>query len=68
MKGRSVFTRSQREILGLMVAGKRTKEIAAELGIRPCSVAQCCARMCERVGARSNIQLVAIAYQRGEVR
>lgn len=67
MMRRSVFTRSQRQILRLMVAGKRNREIAAELRIRPGSVEECCARMRRRVEARSNVHLVAIAHQRGEL-
>jgi DNA-binding CsgD family transcriptional regulator len=64
---RPTFTRSQRQILGLLVQGLSSRQIADRLGIATCSVDGCVARARRRIGARTNLQLVAMAVAAREV-
>lgn len=68
MTARSLFTRNQRDVIDRMVQGKLAREVADDLRIDVSNVQGAIKRARQRVGARNNMELVAIAVTSGEVR
>ena len=50
--------------MDLLLEGKRDKEIATELGIRPRTVVQRISRVCDKLGAFTRPQAAAIYVER----
>ena len=64
---RALLTSSQKKLLDLAVRGFDRDAIAAELAVHPDSVSGRLARARARLGARSNMELVAQAIAHGVV-
>jgi PAS domain S-box-containing protein len=62
------LTPRELEIVTAIAMGRRVNEIAADLGIAPVTVHTHVRNAMRKVGARSQAQLVAIAFARGLVR
>lgn len=62
-----VFTARELQVLGLMVAGKRNTEIAAELEVSVKTVEFHVSRLLEKLGARSRTEAIVQARQQGLV-
>jgi len=65
--GDASLTRRELEVLGLLSAGARPKEIARDLVISPKTVASHIQRVLAKLGAHSRAEAVAIAYREGFV-
>ena len=63
-----MLTTRELEVLGLLSAGARPKEIARELVISPKTVASHIQRVLAKLGAHSRAEAVAIAYREGFVK
>lgn len=61
------LTRSQRQVVEMIARGMLTHEVAADLRISVRSAHNSLEGARNRLGARSNAQLVAIAVERGEI-
>jgi DNA-binding NarL/FixJ family response regulator len=66
--GDALLTSRELEVLGLLSAGARPKEIARELVISPKTVASHIQRVLAKLGAHSRAEAVAIAYREGFVK
>jgi len=63
----AALTEREREVLGLVAAGRSNDEIAAELSITPATAKTHVSRAMAKLGARDRAQLVVIAYETGLV-
>jgi DNA-binding NarL/FixJ family response regulator len=66
--GDASLTSRELEVLGLLAAGVRPKEIARDLVISPKTVASHIQRVLAKLGAHSRVEAVAIAYREGFVK
>jgi DNA-binding NarL/FixJ family response regulator len=63
-----VLTKREREILGLMTDGLRHGEIARSLFISPKTVATHVEHILRKLGVRSSMEAVSVAYREGIIR
>lgn len=66
-QGAGALTQRQRQILGLIGAGKSTKQIGFELGLSEKTVAAHRAQIGDRVGIRDRVALARFALEQGLV-
>lgn len=62
-----VLTGREREVLGLVVAGRSNEDIATQLDISPATAKTHVSRILAKVGARDRATLVIMAYESGLV-
>jgi DNA-binding CsgD family transcriptional regulator len=65
MSGRALLTRNQRQVLDLMADGKTARDIAAEFEVSRTAVEGTQMRMRQRLGARTNVQLMVRCFELG---
>jgi DNA-binding NarL/FixJ family response regulator len=63
--GRSKLTPREREVLGLMTAGRRREEIAGQLVISPKTAAKHIENILAKLGVNSQAQAVSVALREG---
>ena len=59
------LTEREREVLGLVAAGRSNQEIADELVVSPLTAKTHVARILAKLGARDRVHLVIAAYEAG---
>jgi DNA-binding CsgD family transcriptional regulator len=64
---RSVLTKREREVLGMVAMGRGTSWIAAELGIAATTVETHVRHCLEKLGARNRTHAIALGLEAGEI-